>query len=116
MTYVPIAELSQADKDDLFCSYAALLLSTTDKDVTAANLNTLITAAGGKVDTNFQKRFCSAQGSFDIKDVINSLNSAVPAGAGGAAGGKSSAPAATVAAVVEEEEEEEEEAGFDLFD
>jgi hypothetical protein len=42
----------QAEKDELFCVYAGMILTDSGLDVTEENLNKQIKASGGKVRTS----------------------------------------------------------------
>eukprot|EP00931_Biecheleriopsis_adriatica_P051478 TRINITY_DN2985_c0_g1_i1.p1 TRINITY_DN2985_c0_g1~~TRINITY_DN2985_c0_g1_i1.p1 ORF type:complete len:121 (+),score=60.46 TRINITY_DN2985_c0_g1_i1:72-434(+) len=119
MAEVPAAEVPQAEKDELFCAYAAMILKDSELDISEENLNTLIKAAGGSIDSFFPSLFAKmCQG----KD----LDSMLKFGGGGGGGGGAVAAAADAGAAAgggaakEEkkqvvEEEEEEEMDFDLF-
>merc|ERR1711924_460572 len=116
MAEVPVAEVPQAEKDELFCSYAAMILTDSGLDITEENLNKLIKAAGGKVEPFFPALFAKICGSKDISKFLKF------GGGGGGGGGAPVAAAAAgggAAAAKEEkkveEEEEEEDVDFDLF-
>ncbi len=57
MAAVPASEIPQAEKDELFCAYATMILKDSKLDITETNLNTLIKAAGGKIDAFFPSLF-----------------------------------------------------------
>eukprot|EP00931_Biecheleriopsis_adriatica_P072116 TRINITY_DN4615_c0_g1_i4.p2 TRINITY_DN4615_c0_g1~~TRINITY_DN4615_c0_g1_i4.p2 ORF type:complete len:122 (+),score=54.02 TRINITY_DN4615_c0_g1_i4:72-437(+) len=120
MAEVPAAEVPQAEKDELFCAYAAMILKDSELEISEENLNTLIKAAGGSIESFFPSLFAKmCQG----KDLESMLKFGGGGGGGGAAGGAAAGGAAAAAggeapkeekkAVVEEEEEEE--MDFDLF-
>eukprot|EP00933_Yihiella_yeosuensis_P031527 TRINITY_DN250_c0_g3_i1.p1 TRINITY_DN250_c0_g3~~TRINITY_DN250_c0_g3_i1.p1 ORF type:complete len:119 (+),score=54.18 TRINITY_DN250_c0_g3_i1:96-452(+) len=117
MAEVPAAEVPQAEKDELFCAYAAMILKDSELEVTEENLNTLIKASGGKIDSFFPALFAKMCQGKDLGDFLKfGGGGGGPAAAGGAAGdagagGGGAAPEKK--AVVEEEEEEE--MDFDLF-
>eukprot|EP00919_Chromeraceae_sp_WS-2016_P006363 GHVR01014921.1.p1 GENE.GHVR01014921.1~~GHVR01014921.1.p1 ORF type:complete len:109 (+),score=20.98 GHVR01014921.1:66-392(+) len=50
MAAVSVDSLSSLEKGELLCTYAALVLHDDKVDMTADNLNKVITAAGGKVE------------------------------------------------------------------
>merc|ERR1719273_1420579 len=115
MASVPVANLSQEQKDELLCVYAALILHDDDAEISASNMNKLIQAAGSKVEPYWPALFARL---VEGKNVADMLSAAGSPGAGGAApaagGGGDAAPAAgggdsKAAAAAEEEEEEEEE-------
>jgi len=53
MAEVPAAEVPQAEKDELFCAYAGMILTDSGMDITEESLNKLIKAAGGSIDSFF---------------------------------------------------------------
>mmetsp|Transcript_58997 Transcript_58997/g.167409 ORF Transcript_58997/g.167409 Transcript_58997/m.167409 type:complete len:124 (-) Transcript_58997:128-499(-) len=122
MAEVPAAEVPQAEKDELFCAYAAMILKDSELDITEDNLNTLIKAAGGSIDSFFPALFAKMCQGKDIEGMLKfgggggggggaAAGGAVAAAGGGGGGGAGAAPAKKE--VVEEEEEEE--VDFDLF-
>eukprot|EP00933_Yihiella_yeosuensis_P019093 TRINITY_DN154_c0_g2_i5.p3 TRINITY_DN154_c0_g2~~TRINITY_DN154_c0_g2_i5.p3 ORF type:complete len:117 (-),score=59.28 TRINITY_DN154_c0_g2_i5:275-625(-) len=115
MAEVPASEVPQAEKDELFCAYAAMILKDSELDITEENLNTLIKAAGGKIDSFFPTLFAKMCQGKDLGDFLKfggGGGGGAPA-AGGAVGGGDAPAAEAKKAVVEEEEEEE--MDFDLF-
>eukprot|EP00933_Yihiella_yeosuensis_P019092 TRINITY_DN154_c0_g2_i4.p2 TRINITY_DN154_c0_g2~~TRINITY_DN154_c0_g2_i4.p2 ORF type:complete len:118 (-),score=59.21 TRINITY_DN154_c0_g2_i4:55-408(-) len=116
MAEVPAAEVPQAEKDELFCAYAAMILKDSELDITEENLNTLIKAAGGKIDSFFPTLFAKMCQGKDLGDFLKfggGGGGPAAAGGGGAAGDGAAPAAEAKKAVVEEEEEEE--MDFDLF-
>merc|ERR1711924_269766 len=115
MAEVPAAEVPQAEKDELFCAYAGMILTDSDIDITEDNLNKLIKAAGGKVEPFYPALFAKICGS---KDISKFLKFGGGGGGGGgapvAAAGGAGAPAAAKEEKKVEEEEEEEDVDFDL--
>eukprot|EP00929_Paragymnodinium_shiwhaense_P117706 TRINITY_DN887_c1_g2_i1.p2 TRINITY_DN887_c1_g2~~TRINITY_DN887_c1_g2_i1.p2 ORF type:complete len:119 (-),score=67.62 TRINITY_DN887_c1_g2_i1:63-419(-) len=117
MAEVPVAELPQAEKDELFCAYAAMILKDSELEVSEDSLNTLIKAAGGSIDSFFPALFAKMCQGKDLEKFLKF--------GGGGGGGGGAAPAAAAggggaaAAPKEEkkvvEEEEEEDMEFDLF-
>ncbi len=57
MAEVPAAEVPQAEKDELLCAYAAMILKDSELEISEDNLNKLIKAAGGKIDSFFPSLF-----------------------------------------------------------
>ncbi|CAJ1438868.1 unnamed protein product [Effrenium voratum] len=117
MAEVPSDEVPQAEKDELFCTYAAMILKDSELDITEENINTLIKASGGSIDSFFPALFAKLCAGRDLGDLlkIGGGGGGVAVGGGGAAAG-GAAPAAEKKEekkVVEEEEEEE--MDFDLF-
>ena len=108
-------EVPQAEKDELFCAYAGMILTDSGLDVTEESLNKLIKASGGKVEPFFPALFAKI---CDKKDISKFLKLGGGGGGGGpaaaaAGGGGGAAPAAATKEEVEEEEEEDQD--FDLF-
>ncbi|OBA26799.1 ribosomal protein 60S [Hanseniaspora valbyensis NRRL Y-1626] len=99
-------------------SFAALILSDADIEITSENLLKLVAAAGVEVEFIFADIFAKAIGSQDINALLTNF-SAAPAAAGAAAG---SAAAGGADAAAEEEKEEsaaeesDDDMGFGLFD
>jgi large subunit ribosomal protein LP1 len=117
MAAVEVANLSQAEREELLCSYAALILHDEKADVTADNINKLITAAGGSVEPYWPTLFARALKSVKIADLLKNAGSAPSAAP--ASGAAPAAAGAAPAAAKKEEKEEEEDAGdmdFSLFD
>ncbi|CAJ1355469.1 unnamed protein product [Effrenium voratum] len=117
MAEVPADEVPQAEKDELFCSYAAMILKDSELDITEENINTLIKASGGSIDSFFPALFAKLCAGRDLGDLLK-----IGGGGGGMAvggGGAAAGGAAPAAEKKEEkkvvEEEEEEEMDFDLF-
>ena len=50
MAAVPVSELSQAQKDEVVCTYAALILQDTETEVTGDALAKVIKASGCSVE------------------------------------------------------------------
>merc|ERR1719152_307340 len=119
MAVVPVAEVPQAEKDELFCAYAAMILKDSELDITEENLNTLIKASGGAIDSFFPSLFAKMCQGKDLESMLKfgggGGGGVGPApGAAGASGG-GDAPAAKEEKKQVVEEEEEEEMDFDLF-
>merc|ERR1712146_244243 len=82
---------------EMLCAYAALLLADGGVDVTADNINTVVSAAGGKVPAYYAALFEKVNAQCPVTEMVEK-GSKVGSGGGGA-------PAA--AAAKEESEEEE---------
>merc|ERR1711937_516220 len=78
------------NKNDLMCSYAALLLADAEQEVTAANITTVTKAADGSVPAYYAQIFEKVGGG----------------GGGGAPAAGGAAPAAAAAKVSSSEDEE----------
>ncbi|CAE8639450.1 unnamed protein product [Polarella glacialis] len=116
MAEVPTAEVPQAEKDELFCAYAAMILKDSELDLSEENINKLIKAAGGSIESFFPALFAKMLVGKDLDSMLK-LGGGGGGGAAPAAGG-AAAPAGGAAAekkAVVEEEEEEEDVDFDLF-
>jgi large subunit ribosomal protein LP1 len=105
------------EKEELLCTYAALVLHDENVAVTAEKIQALIKAAGGSVEPYWPKLFAGLLEGKDISDLLLGA-----AGVGGGAAGPAAGEAAAEEAPKEEEPEEEEEEssdadmGFSLFD
>uniref|UniRef100_A0A0G4FJM7 60S acidic ribosomal protein P1 n=1 Tax=Chromera velia CCMP2878 TaxID=1169474 RepID=A0A0G4FJM7_9ALVE len=120
MAAVPVSQLSDAEKGELLCTYAALILHDDEIEISADNMNKLISATGAKVEAYLPGLFAKLFKDVKVGDLISNVGSggggggapAAAGGDGGAAGG--AAEEKKEAAPVEEEEEEA--MDFDLFD
>nr|ACU45095.1 60s acidic ribosomal protein p1 [Pfiesteria piscicida] len=117
MAEVPAAEVPQAEKDELFCAYAARILKDSELDISEDNLNKLIKAAGGKIDSFFPALFAKMCQGKDLEAMLKfgGGGGGVTAAAAPAAGGGGGGAAAAKEEKKVVEEEEEEEVDFDLF-
>mmetsp|Transcript_155363 Transcript_155363/g.289909 ORF Transcript_155363/g.289909 Transcript_155363/m.289909 type:complete len:122 (+) Transcript_155363:98-463(+) len=120
MAEVAAAEVPQNEKDELFCAYAAMILTDSGLDITDENINTLIKAAGGEIEPFFPALFAKIAASKDVGSMLVFGGGGGGGGGGGAvaaAAGGDAAPAAAEEKKEEkvEEEEEEEDMDFDLF-
>merc|ERR1711935_218586 len=105
----------EGNKDEMVCTLAALILNDAKVDLSEANLNSVITAAGASCAPHFPKGFAAVCTGVDLSKFL-----ILRAGGDGGGDAPAVAAGAGAAAVVEEEEEEEEEEecdmGFSLFD
>eukprot|EP00397_Hematodinium_sp_SG-2012_P070822 GEMP01133878.1.p1 GENE.GEMP01133878.1~~GEMP01133878.1.p1 ORF type:complete len:133 (+),score=43.01 GEMP01133878.1:40-399(+) len=118
MSAVPIDQLSNEEKDELCCTYAALILRDDKADITAENIQKLVKASGNTVEAYWPSLFARLCTARDVGDMLSSTGGAAggpvaAAAEGGAATG--GAAAAGEAKKEEVEEEEEEDMEFDLF-
>eukprot|EP01125_Pyxidicula_operculata_P001202 TRINITY_DN1113_c0_g1_i1.p1 TRINITY_DN1113_c0_g1~~TRINITY_DN1113_c0_g1_i1.p1 ORF type:complete len:124 (-),score=51.00 TRINITY_DN1113_c0_g1_i1:48-374(-) len=106
-----------ADKEELACTYAALILHDAGKPVTAASINSAVTAAGLKVQGFWPNLFEKVLATRSLDDIINKVGVGSGAPAAAAPAATTAAPAASKPAVEAKPVEEEEDAGvdFDLF-
>ncbi len=117
MAEVPADEVPAAEKEELFCTYAAMILKDSELDISEENINTLIKAAGGSTSTFFPALFAKLCAGKDLESMLKFGGGG--GGGGGVAvggGGGGAAPAAEKKEEKKvEEEEEEEDMEFDLF-
>ena len=106
MANVDVAKLSKDDKDELVCTYAALLLHDAELGITADKLNKIIKASGNEVEPYWPGLFAKALEGQDIAALLTNVGSG-PA-AGPAASGAADAGAAPAEEKKKEEEPEEE--------
>merc|ERR1719387_2624192 len=94
MAEVPADEVPQAEKDELFCAYAGMILTDSELDITEENINKLIKAAGGKVDSFFPALFAKICEGKDVSKFLKLGGGgggpapAAAAGGGGGGGGE----------------------------
>ena len=115
MASVEVSALSKQQKDELACSYAAMLLHDGELEITEEKLNKVLTAAGLTVEGYYPGLFVKALKGQDIAKLLanvgtgsSSAGAAAPAQA--AAGGKAEPEAK------KEEAKKEEEADVDMGD
>merc|ERR1711977_11611 len=94
-----VGQLSQAEHDELCCSYAALMLHDDGVEITAEKLAKVIKASGNEVEAYWPMLFAKALKDANIGDLLTNIGNA--GGGGGAAAGP--AAAATEEAPKEEE-------------
>merc|ERR1712100_938126 len=101
------------NKNEMLCSYAALMLADAEIDITADNLNTAIGAAGGSVPAYYAAIFEKVAAARSVSEMVEKAGAGGGGGGGAAAGG--AAPAAEAAKEESEEEEEEMAPATNLF-
>jgi large subunit ribosomal protein LP1 len=94
MAHVQVSALSKAQKDELVCTYAALLLNDGELEITEEKLNKVISASGNSVEGYWPGLFAKALKGRDINDLISNAAAAAPVAAAPVAAGKA-APAET---------------------
>ena len=99
MAHVAVSALSKAQKDELVVTYAALLLSDGELEITEEKLNKVISASGNSVEGYWPGLFAKALKGRDINDLISNAAAAAPVAAAPVAAGKA-APAETKKEVV----------------
>merc|ERR1719284_771482 len=87
---------------EMLCAYAALLLADGGVDVTADNINTVVSAAGGKVPAYYAALFEKVNAQCPVTEMVEKGSKV-----GSAGGGPAAAAGAPAAAAKEESEEEE---------
>merc|ERR1712110_353647 len=82
MANVDVEKLSKDDKDELVCTYAALLLHDSKLEITGEKLNKVIKASGNTVEPYWPGLFAKALEGQDINSLLSNVGSAGPAAAG----------------------------------
>merc|ERR1711881_123489 len=103
MATVEASSLSQAEHDELCCSYAALTLHDDGVEITAEKLAKVIKDSGNTVEPYWPMLFAKALKNANVGEMLTAVASAGPA-PGAAAGG--AGPAAAAEAPKEEKKEE----------
>merc|ERR1712159_986270 len=106
MASVKASDLSKAEKDELCCSYAALMLYDDGVEITAEKLAKVIKDSGNEVEPYWPMLFAKALKGQDVGALLSNIGNAGPAAGPAAAGG--AAAAEVVEEKVEEKKEEEE--------
>ena len=108
MASVAVDQLSKDQKDQLVCTYAALLLHDGDLEISEDKLSKVIKASGNEVEGYWPGLFCRALKGQDITSILSNVGSA------GAAAPAGDAPAAGGDAPAKEEKKKEEEPEEDV--
>ena len=122
MAAVPTSELTIAERDELLCTYAALILHDEKLPITAENINKIIGSTGAKVEAYWPTLFARALQTAKVGDLLTAIGTPGAAGPAAAASPKTGAapksPAKGKAAAPAKKEEEEDagDMGFSLFD
>ena len=116
MASVEVANLSQAEKDELLCSYAALILHDEQAEITPENINKLVKAAGGEVESYWPMLFARALKNVSVSDLLKAGAAPAAAPAAGSASPSKKAAASPKASKKQEEDEDAGDMGFSLFD
>merc|ERR1719375_2453093 len=109
MASVAPSEIPSAQKDEMLMTYAAMIMADSGVDMTAANMEKVIKAAGGKVDSFLPKIFCKMLEGKELKTYIEMAGKPGAGGGGGGAAPAAGGAAPAAEAKKEEVEEEEEE-------
>jgi len=118
MAAVPVDQLSEEQKDELVCTYAALILHDDGAEITADNMTKLIKASGNNVEAYWPMLYAKMLGGKNVSDLLSIGGGGGGGGAaagGAAAGGDAAAGGAAPEKAAAAEVEEEEEMDFDLF-
>merc|ERR1719284_2151722 len=97
--------LSQAEHDELCCSYAALMLHDDGLEITAEKLAAVIKASNNTVEPYWPMLFAKALKGQDVGALLSNIGSA---GGGGGAAGPADAGAGAGAAAADDEPKKEE--------
>eukprot|EP00933_Yihiella_yeosuensis_P036009 TRINITY_DN296_c0_g3_i1.p1 TRINITY_DN296_c0_g3~~TRINITY_DN296_c0_g3_i1.p1 ORF type:complete len:120 (-),score=60.02 TRINITY_DN296_c0_g3_i1:49-408(-) len=118
MAGVPADQLTPEQKDELLCTYAALILHDDGAAITAEAMTSLIKASGNSVEAYWPMLMTKMVTSVGVENLLK-MGGGGGSGGGGGGGGAAAGAAAGGDAAAEEkkvvEEEEEEEMDFDLF-
>ena len=110
MASVDVSALTKTQKDELCCTYAALLLHDAELEITEEKLNKVIKASGNAVEAYWPGLFAKALKGKDIGDLMTSCGtSAAPVAAAAGAPAAGGAPAAAP-----KKQEKEEEVDMDM--
>merc|ERR1712139_124622 len=109
MASVSPDQLSKEQKDELCCSYAALMLHDDGLEINAEKIGQIIKASGNTVEPYWPMLFSKALKGANVGDLLTQVASAGPAGGGGGAG-----PAAAAEEAPKEEEKKVEEETVDM--
>lgn len=115
MAAVEATHLSQAERDELLCSYAALILHDEKAEISPENINKLVKAAGAEVESYWPMLFSRALKNVSIADLLKAGAAPAAAPAAGSASPSKKASASPKAAA-KEEDEDAGDMGFSLFD
>ena len=99
MAHVEVSALSKTQKDELSCTYAALLLHDGELEITEEKLNKVLTASGNSVEGYWPGLFAKALRGKDVGALLSNAGSA----SAGPAPAASGAPAAAAAPAKKEE-------------
>ena len=90
MASKPVAQLSQAEKEQLAVSYASFILSSQGAEVNAESINNVLKAANVNASQSLVKAFAKTLSGKKVTDFIGSVGS----GSGSGSAQPTSAPAA----------------------
>jgi large subunit ribosomal protein LP1 len=94
MAHVEVSALSKQQKDELVCTYAALMLHDGDLEITEEKLKKVITASGNSVEGYWPGLFAKALKGKNVAEMLsNAGNSSAAAAPATAAPAQAAAPA-----------------------
>merc|ERR1719310_1779482 len=95
MAHVEVAQLSKQQRDELVCTYAALMLHDGELEISEEKLKKVIAASGNSVEGYWPGLFAKALAGKNIGDLLSNAGSAAaaPVAAAGPAGGDDKAAA-----------------------
>lgn len=93
MAHVEVSALSKAQKDELVCTYAALMLHDGELEISEDKLKKVITASGNSVEGYWPGLFAKALKGKNIADLLANAGSAAAPVAAAAAAPAGGAPA-----------------------
>ena len=91
MAHVEVSALSKQQKDELICTYAALMLHDGELEISEEKLKKVITASGNSVEGYWPGLFAKALKGKNIADML--MNAGASSAAPVAAAASSAAPA-----------------------
>merc|ERR1719242_1619171 len=115
MAHVEVSALSKQQKDELVCTYAALMLHDGGLEISEDKLKKVIAASGNSVEAYWPGLFAKALAGKNIGDLLSNAGSAGPAAGPATAAAapgddKAAQEAAKAKAAAEKKKKEEEEA------
>ena len=114
MASVEVSALSKQQKDELACSYAAMLLHDGELEITEEKLNKVLSAAGLTVEGYYPGLFVKALKGQDIAKLLANVGTGAPSA--GAAPAQAAAGGKVEPETKKEEAKKEEEADVDMGD
>merc|ERR1711970_1695815 len=114
-----LSTIKMDNKNEMLCAYAAMILADAETDVTADNLNAVISAAGASVPAYYAAIFEKVNGMTSVSDLLENagkVGGGCGGGGGGGAAASGGAPAAAAKKKTPTEEEEEMAPAAGLFD
>jgi len=109
---VEVSALTKQQKDELVCTYAALMLHDGELEISEEKLKKVITASGNSVEGYWPGLFAKALKGKNIADMLQNAGAAAAPAGGAPAAAAAEAPVADKKA--EKKKEEEEEADMDM--